>query len=222
MLRRFGDDATAPLSAEVRASVDAWASHFSKEHAAYRQQLKTPEAQRFANVFHESIHSPAQMTILQLEHTYGVNMAELVERRDQELGEIAAIQEREVAASMGKQGSGSMSDEQVRRLQARHSRVFDSKKQALDDEIASSKETQRRDFHEYVEQLFFAEQSAPVESPARRYRPMSDADSRRNNAEANSGSRVCKNSAIACFQRIPYYFVWKAQRWLSCITSYPS
>ena len=32
--------------------------------------------------YHESIHSPALFTLLQLEHTYGINVAELVEQRN--------------------------------------------------------------------------------------------------------------------------------------------
>jgi len=152
-----------------RAAAQAWAAMFSKEHAAYRPPARTSIDDTFATIFHESIHSPSQMTILQLEHTYSLNTLEKVEQRDRDLEELSAKQAKETDDVMAKIAKGTVGDDAVTRLAAKHAQEMQGRERVWRSEITKHKQELRRDYQEYVQQLWKAEQSAPDESPSRRF-----------------------------------------------------
>eukprot|EP00037_Helgoeca_nana_P025739 m.285168 g.285168 ORF g.285168 m.285168 type:complete len:589 (-) comp27030_c0_seq5:177-1943(-) len=159
-----------------RAAAHAWAAMFTKEHASYRPRTRPSVNDTFATVFHESIHSPSQMTILQLEHTYSLNTLEKIEQRDRDLDELAAKQAKDLDRVVQKLSQGAVSDDQVTRLAAKNAQTMQGRARVWRSEIAKHKLELRRDYQEYVEQLWKAEQTAPDESPSRRFMRMDSVD----------------------------------------------
>eukprot|EP00038_Savillea_parva_P024466 m.44059 g.44059 ORF g.44059 m.44059 type:complete len:600 (-) comp6485_c0_seq1:394-2193(-) len=181
--RALNDRQSAP-----RAAAQAWAAMFTKEHEFYRPRKQASVADTFGTVFHESIHSPSQMTILQLEHTYSLNTLEKIEQRDRELDELGAKQQKEMEKMMQKMSQGAVGEDQITRLAAKNAQTMQARQRAWRSEITRHKQELRRDYQDYVRQLWKAEQNAPEASPSRRYLRMDsvggDDD---NNAPPSSG-----------------------------------
>jgi hypothetical protein len=86
------------------------------------------------------------------------------------------LQAKDLDRVMQKLSQGAVSDDQVTRLAAKNAQTMQGRARVWRSEIAKHKLELRRDYQEYVEQLWKAEQTAPDESPSRRFMRMDSVD----------------------------------------------
>eukprot|EP00040_Diaphanoeca_grandis_P021518 m.114731 g.114731 ORF g.114731 m.114731 type:complete len:565 (-) comp28369_c0_seq1:401-2095(-) len=180
--------------ARSRTGAMSWAQMFSMTHSSYRQPARMQEEHNFAMVYHESIHSPALFTLLQLEHTYGMNVAALVEQRDRAIQQLEEINRLEMDKLLN---SKKKTDMDIRRLTAIQSRGLQTKHAAFSKDIYELKKMQKNDYHEYVQQLFYAEKSAPsADSPKRYMRSQTEGDGGKEDDRKQSSSMLKRATNI--------------------------
>ncbi|KAJ8319300.1 hypothetical protein KUTeg_004391 [Tegillarca granosa] len=65
--------------------VEQWTKAYTQEVKKYAKPEEITEEQKFSEVYHKLIHSPALDTLLNLEHTYCLTMEDLIQQRDKDL-----------------------------------------------------------------------------------------------------------------------------------------
>lgn len=99
---------------------------------------------------------------------------------------------------MTKMSQGQVGEEEVNRLAAKHAQAMQGRERVWKSEIAKHKQELRRDYQEYVEQLWKAEQTAPEESPSRRFvRVDSSADDSMSTPSRKSSNGNVDDGSIA-------------------------
>ncbi|KAL5018621.1 hypothetical protein ScPMuIL_004343 [Solemya velum] len=153
---KFHDENAEAAIAKVRKDpslvdglVDKWSGVFKKEVKKFADNEAVSEEEKFADVYHTLIHSPALETLLNLEHEYACTIEDLIDQRDRDLQHLENSQRKEMETAV--QNVGVMyTDDQINQLAQRHfenTQLIDSK---WSGELSNVKESQKKEYREWV------------------------------------------------------------------------
>ncbi|CAL1264864.1 unnamed protein product [Larinioides sclopetarius] len=134
---------------EIDELVQRWTKAFKEEHMKFAKVEEPSENITFPEMYHKLIHSPALETLLNLEHSYALAVGELVQQRDQALQQMQQRQSDEMERAIPKVGI-SLTDQDINNMATRHFTETQSITDYWEHKINSLKETQKREFREWV------------------------------------------------------------------------
>ncbi|RUS88413.1 hypothetical protein EGW08_003809 [Elysia chlorotica] len=76
--------------------IQNWLSVYNNELKMYAKPYELSKDEKFGEVYHTLIHSPALETLLNLEHEYSLGVEQVIRRRDQDLQHLLDKQRREM------------------------------------------------------------------------------------------------------------------------------
>ncbi|XP_035209060.1 protein C12orf4 homolog isoform X1 [Stegodyphus dumicola] len=115
----------------------------------YAELEEPSESSSFPEMYHKLIHSPALETMLNLEHSYALAVGELVQAKDKALHELQQRQSDEMERAVPKVGI-SLTDKDINDMATRHFTETQSITDFWEHKINTLKETQKKEFHEWV------------------------------------------------------------------------
>eukprot|EP01137_Pigoraptor_chileana_P019385 Opistho-2@80361 len=152
------------FAAADRNCVAEWAEAFYREHAKYLP-TSTPSEADFPEAYHVLIHSTASETLVQLEQTYAMAVGELVSGRNMAVANLHARQEQQMDRLL--KGIGATTTERdVNALSAKHLEDMQMLQATWASELTSLRDTQRRDYREFVLALAHEEKERHRKSAA--------------------------------------------------------
>eukprot|EP00051_Salpingoeca_urceolata_P031163 m.10553 g.10553 ORF g.10553 m.10553 type:complete len:603 (+) comp3813_c0_seq1:187-1995(+) len=146
-------------------NANAWAEFFTKGHADYSTTPSQSAERDFAHIYQTLIHTNHLTTLLQLEQQYASNVSEIVAQRDRALAKQQQKQMRQMDQAV--QGLGTtVTDQHVNQLAIKHTERLQVLEANFASELEHVKEMQRKEYRQYLFQLFEEEQSGTPVSPA--------------------------------------------------------
>ena len=85
---------------ELDRIIRTWATAYNEEVLQYAQPPAVEDSEVFADVYHNLIHSPLSMTLLQLEANYASVVEAVARERDVKMAEMEARHSREMAETV--------------------------------------------------------------------------------------------------------------------------
>ncbi|KAG8177634.1 hypothetical protein JTE90_019661 [Oedothorax gibbosus] len=134
---------------EIDELVKKWTNAFKNEQMQFSAAEEPLEQSMFPEMYHRLIHSPALETMLNLEHSYALSVGELVNNRDKALAEMQQRQSDEMERAVPKVGI-SLTDKDINNMATRHFTETQSITEFWERRISELKETQKREFREWV------------------------------------------------------------------------
>ncbi|XP_023241958.1 protein C12orf4 homolog [Centruroides sculpturatus] len=89
---------------DISQIIKKWSFAFKEEHAQYAKPEELSKDAIFASMYHSLIHSPALETMLNLEHSYSLQIGELIQERDTALSKLQKRQSEEMENAVQKVG----------------------------------------------------------------------------------------------------------------------
>ncbi|XP_036370834.1 protein C12orf4 homolog isoform X1 [Octopus sinensis] len=161
-------------SGEVSADdlVKKWTKAFTQEVKEFAKPEEVTNEQVFSEVYHTLIHSPALETLLNLEHSYAMDIENITQNRDEDIAHLENKQQKEMEDALQKAGTV-YTDEQINQIAQHHfeqTQVVNSKWAS---ELSNRHETQKREYRNWVMKVH-EDTQATVGSPhpVRRVRAM--------------------------------------------------
>eukprot|EP00118_Oscarella_pearsei_P003682 m.15328 g.15328 ORF g.15328 m.15328 type:complete len:567 (+) comp26306_c0_seq1:1470-3170(+) len=133
----------------IEERIDEWDELFKEERASYSELAEPTDELAFSEVYHTLIHSPALETLLQLEHSYAMNVEqEVLEKNlaEKKLGEKHAAEMEKAVQNIDSQHS----DQDVTRLAARHYEEMELFNVRWQSSLSELQESQRREYRAWV------------------------------------------------------------------------
>lgn len=149
---RVGGEPKSGGSGGVVALAEAWTKAYTREWRQYAKAEEPTDSLLFSEVYRTVIHSAAMETLLHIEHSYALEMEDLVRRRDEDLEILEAKQEEEMASAVKGLGS-THEDGQINAIAARHFEHVQMTESKWASEISAFRESQRREFRSWVIQM---------------------------------------------------------------------
>ncbi|XP_067141961.1 FERRY endosomal RAB5 effector complex subunit 3 isoform X2 [Centruroides vittatus] len=138
---------------DISQIIKKWSFAFKEEHAQYAKQEELSEDAIFASMYHSLIHSPALETMLNLEHSYSLQIGELIQERDTALLKLQKRQSEEMENAVQKVGIV-YTDRDINELATQHFEENQNFGENWERRIGSLKSTQRKEFHEWVLKVY--------------------------------------------------------------------
>ncbi|XP_063052188.1 protein C12orf4 homolog [Engraulis encrasicolus] len=137
---------------DVGELTNVWAKAYCETTLEHSNPEEPSWDEDFADVYHELIHSPASDTLLNLEHSYYLNISELIGERDMELKKLQERQAAEMDTVMQELGK-TYTDHDVNAVASQH---FDAQ-QVLESKWATELKQvtgiQKQEYQEWVIKL---------------------------------------------------------------------
>ncbi|XP_060068652.1 protein C12orf4 homolog [Ylistrum balloti] len=149
---------------QVDDLVVKWTKAYTQEVKTFAKSDEVSQEQRFSEVYHNLIHSPALDTLLNLEHTYSLTVEDLIHQRDKDLEHLEERQRKNMEQALKEVGK-SYTDEQISSLAQRHFDNAQLIENKWTSELNNLKEIQKREFREWVIKVHEDTQS-PAKSPS--------------------------------------------------------
>lgn len=137
---------------DVDKLAQAWETAFKQEVKEFAKLEEVSAEQRFSEVYHALIHSPALETLLNLEHTYALTIEDLIHQRDEDLKHLDESQQEEMQEAVKNVGT-SYTDEQINQLAQRHFEHSQMMENKWMSELSNQQEIQRRDYRDWVNKV---------------------------------------------------------------------
>ncbi|XP_033747327.1 protein C12orf4-like isoform X1 [Pecten maximus] len=150
---------------QVDDLVVKWTKAYNQEVKTYAKTEEVSQEQRFSEVYHSLIHSPALDTLLNLEHTYSLTVEDLIHQRDKDLEHLEERQGKDMQQALNTGKGNTYTDEQISQLAQRHfdnAQLIESK---WTSELNNLKEIQKREFREWIIKVHEDTQT-PAKSPS--------------------------------------------------------
>ncbi|XP_072172139.1 FERRY endosomal RAB5 effector complex subunit 3-like [Diadema setosum] len=166
LLQSSGDE-------EIGNMADKWARAFTQECVSYAPNSKPKEEAVFGEKYHGLIHSPALETVFKLEHTYSMDVENIVRQRDAALRRLQNKQADEMERAVQNLDI-THDDLHVNRLAAIHFDNTQREEAKWDNELRNLQDSQRGEFHQWIKSLH-EDMANGMEGPvSRRIRALSD------------------------------------------------
>ncbi|GAB1597282.1 protein C12orf4 homolog [Argonauta hians] len=133
----------------VEDLVQKWTKAFTQEVKEFAKPEEVTNEQVFSEVYHTLIHSPALETLLNLEHSYAMDIETITQNRDEDIVHLENKQQKEMGDALQKAGTV-YSDEQINQIAQHHfeqTQVVNSKWAS---ELTNRHETQKREYRNWV------------------------------------------------------------------------
>ncbi|GAB6031175.1 hypothetical protein CHUAL_014210 [Chamberlinius hualienensis] len=134
---------------ETEKLVSSWEQSYIKEHLEYMGVETITNEEVFSEMYHALAHSPALDTLLSLEHSYAVQIANLVSRRDEQMNKLQNAHSEELEQAIEQVGI-STTDKVVNELAVKHLEEVQMVNSRHESEISALGENQIREFKKWV------------------------------------------------------------------------
>ena len=140
---------------ELDRIIRTWATAYNEEVLQYAQPPAVEDSEVFADVYHNLIHSPLSMTLLQLEANYASVVEAVARERDVKMAEMEARHSREMAetvtaATNNKTPGAGVSEHDVNALASHQIDEKELLESKFESEIARLHQEQHREFRSWV------------------------------------------------------------------------
>ncbi|KAK5639219.1 hypothetical protein RI129_011711 [Pyrocoelia pectoralis] len=129
-----------------------WDKLIKEETVEYGDRRCASDEELFGTAYHKLVHSPALETMLQLECMYAISVRERVNEKDFQIKSLSEKQTEEMSKAVDKLEEG-ITELDINEMAARH---FDDQsflRVQLTSELETIKETQRREYREWLMQM---------------------------------------------------------------------
>ena len=144
---------TTPLSDELDtatlSNISCLTSWFQEEHANYAHFPAQPDETTFSEIYHALVNSNALDTLLQLEHTSTIAVAELTKARTNAMEQLLAKQRSEMESALNVQSS----DQKINVLARDHTQEREAMEVRWESEVSQMIDSQKREYREFVSNL---------------------------------------------------------------------
>ncbi|XP_059165368.1 protein C12orf4 homolog [Physella acuta] len=158
---------------EVENLLKQWVTVYNQELKMYARPHQLSQDEKFAEIYHTLIHSPALETLLNLEHEYSLGVERVTKERDKDLQHLQDKQRAEMDEALKNVGSV-YKDEDINLLAQRqfeNTQVVESK---WTSELRNLHEQQKAEYREWVFQVHEDSQGkAPLPPYVQRLRSLS-------------------------------------------------
>lgn len=141
---------TTPLSDELDAptlsNISCLASWFQEEHANYAHVPAQPDETTFSEIYHALVNSNALDTLLQLEHTSTIAVAELTKARANAMEQLLSKQRLQMENALNIQSS----DHNINMLARDHTQEREAMEVRWESEVSQMIDSQKREYREFV------------------------------------------------------------------------
>ncbi|XP_075226606.1 FERRY endosomal RAB5 effector complex subunit 3 [Lycorma delicatula] len=134
---------------DVEDIIKIWEKSFKENTVEFGEKLGTNDSELFSAVYHKLVHSPALETILQVEHTYALAVADIARERDLQVSSLNTKQSDEMCRAVD--GINITSTEaEINDLAGRHLEQQSLVHAQWDSQVDAIKEAQRRQYRDWV------------------------------------------------------------------------
>ncbi|KAI6656843.1 hypothetical protein LOD99_16146 [Oopsacas minuta] len=134
------------LDATTLSNINSLASWFQEEHANYAHYPAQPDETTFSEIYHALVNSNALDTLLQLEHTSTIAVAELTKARANAMQQLLARQRLQMENALNIQSS----DHNINILARDHTQEREAMEVRWDSEVCQMVDSQKREYREFV------------------------------------------------------------------------
>lgn len=147
---------------DIEEIIKIWEKAFKAETLQYVKKEGTSDSELFSSVYHKLVHSGSALeTILQVENSYALAVAELISQRDIQLKSLSAWQTEEMCRAV--EGVDIYSTEKdVNDLAASHFEDQNLVHGKWNSEVDALKESQRKDYREWLMKLLEEQETASL------------------------------------------------------------
>lgn len=137
---------------ETDNTIEKWVGHFSESHAPFSAISSGRDQEvEFSDAYHKLIHSSALETLLQLEHTYALNVSHEVKGWDNARDIMQRKHDSVLQAAMSSLGAaGGKTERDINRLMREHTLERERSESQWTGELTQLQDTQRREYREWV------------------------------------------------------------------------
>lgn len=126
-----------------------WVKTYSQELRMFAKPFELSRDEKFAEVYHTLIHSPALETLLNLEHEYSLGVEKIIRERDRSLQQLQEKQRREMDVALTTVGAG-YRDEDINLLAQRQFEETQTVESKWASELSFLHEQQKAEYREWV------------------------------------------------------------------------
>ncbi|XP_005104405.1 protein C12orf4 homolog [Aplysia californica] len=155
--------------------VNQWLPAYTEELKLYSKPYEPSKDEKFAEVYHSLIHSPALETLLNLEHEYSLGVERLIKDRDRDLQHLQEKQRKEMDEALANVGTV-YRDEDINLLAQRQFENSQTVESKWVSELSALHEQQKAEYREWVHRVHEDSQgNTTLPTYVQRLRSMSNA-----------------------------------------------
>ena len=140
------------LDTATISNIDSLVSWFQEEHANYAHFQAQPDETTFSEIYHALVNSNALDTLLQLEHTSSIAVAELTQSRGNAMEQLLAKHRLQMENALNIQSS----DQNINYIARDHTLEREAMEVRWDSEVSQLIDSQKREYREFVLNLHTA------------------------------------------------------------------
>ncbi|KAL1455226.1 hypothetical protein WDU94_009336 [Cyamophila willieti] len=131
-----------------------WEKQFKEETVSYGDKSGSSDSELFSTAYHKLVHSGIALdTMLQVEQSYAHDVAKLIQQRDEQIEKLTKDQEDMMNKKLEEVQTGNISSEEINNLEQMHIEQQSFMLVKWISKIDTLKETQRREFRDWVMKL---------------------------------------------------------------------
>ncbi|XP_065214139.1 protein C12orf4 homolog [Planococcus citri] len=142
---------------DVEEVIKKWEKLYKEETVEHGEKRRASDSEVFSNVYHKLVHSgPAFQTMLQVEQSYALAVSHLMRQKNVQINNLTSRQTEETKRALEKvdNWSGKMDSEAyINEIVAKHFEDQNLLQGRWNSEIDTLKETQRREYREWIMKL---------------------------------------------------------------------
>ncbi|KAK7603268.1 hypothetical protein V9T40_003267 [Parthenolecanium corni] len=152
---------------DVEDVIKKWEKLFKDETVEHGEKRRTSDSEVFSNVYHKLVHSgPALQTMLQVEQSYALAVSHLMNQRNEQISSLTSKQTAEMNEAMAKVDVWKDNNEMyINKIVAKHFEDQNLIQGRWNSEVDSLKETQRREYRDWIMKLLEDHQTNSAFSP---------------------------------------------------------
>ena len=134
------------LDAATQLNINSLVSWFQEEHSNYAHFPAQPDETTFSEIYHALVNSNALDTLLQMEHTSSLKVAEKNQWRANGMEQLLAKHRLEMENALNIQSS----DQNINNIARGHTLVREAMEVRCDSEVSQLIDSQKREYREFV------------------------------------------------------------------------
>ncbi|KAB0801496.1 hypothetical protein PPYR_05856 [Photinus pyralis] len=162
---KYYDERTTKLLQEfknlpvIEDTTKEWDKLIKEETVEYGDRRCASDEELFATAYHKLVHSPALETMLQLECMYAISVRERVNEKDFQIKNLSEKQTEEMSQAVDQLEVG-ITELEINEMATRHFEDQSFLRVQLTSELETIKETQRREYREWLMQMLEESQAS--------------------------------------------------------------
>lgn len=135
----------------LQESIQHWVDKYTENHVDF-SNLKEMNEDTFPGIYHSLIHSSHLNTLLQLEHTYGIAIRDIMKARDNALEMLQKRHDGELSQAMQQLGINK-TDQDINHLMRKHVTERESLEGKWLHEVRVHQESQRQEYRDWLTKM---------------------------------------------------------------------